>query len=429
MAYALRKNVMLVAPAGDDAQGAGLVNYPAAYPGVIAVGAVGRDGQVAPFSSRHSYVSLTAPGVALIAATPPHDYTRISSTSTSSGIVAGVAALILSRYPHLTVAQVTRALTRDDHGASPAGPAPRAPGTAPSTPPGRSTWPPRSSRRPSRASRPGPRPDRPGRKPEHLPTTAAHQASASTLAGSLVRYIVAGLAGLIVLLVVLLLVMRSRRERARAAAKASGRVHPGPVPGAARAPQAGTRARPGQVAAGPGGLTGLTLPPARLGWPPPGPADDHRRLARRRGLAGRQHGRDRALLRRAVPPGHDAGAEGRQDGQGGREPRGAALGARAGARAHDRAAPGGGEQRAARRIRVLASGCPGTWRRWPPWRPTPRRPRPSTSRRRRTRTSRRGPPSVTTRPGLPRPAEPSGQAEPRLRRGPGPGRLRAAPGP
>ena len=75
------------------------------------MGAVGRDGRVAPFSSRHSYVSLTAPGVALIAATPPRDYTRISSTSASSGIVAGVAALILSRYPQLTVAQVTQALT------------------------------------------------------------------------------------------------------------------------------------------------------------------------------------------------------------------------------------------------------------------------------------------------------------------------------
>ena len=111
VAYALRKNVVLVAPAGDDAQGPGLVNYPAAYPGVIAVGAVARDGQLAPFSSRHSYVSLTAPGVDLMAATPPDDYARISSTSTSSGIVAGVAALILSRFPHLTVAQVTQALT------------------------------------------------------------------------------------------------------------------------------------------------------------------------------------------------------------------------------------------------------------------------------------------------------------------------------
>ena len=109
--YALRKNVVLVAPAGDDAQGARLVNYPAAYPGVIAAGALARDGQLAPFSSRHSYVSPTAPGVDLIATTPPDGYGRISSTSTSSGMVARVAALILSRYPHLTAAQVTQALT------------------------------------------------------------------------------------------------------------------------------------------------------------------------------------------------------------------------------------------------------------------------------------------------------------------------------
>ena len=160
VAYALRKNVVLVAPAGDDALGPGLVNYPAAYPGVIAVGAVARDGQLAPFSSRHSYVSLTAPGVDLMAATPPDDYARISSTSTSSGIVAGVAALILSRFPHLTVAQVTQALTEGTTGAPPTGRAPRAPGTAPSTPPGRSRRRPPSPRPASPAGRPGLRPGR-----------------------------------------------------------------------------------------------------------------------------------------------------------------------------------------------------------------------------------------------------------------------------
>ena len=80
-------------------------------------------------------MSLTAPGVDLMAAIPPDGYARISSTSTSSGIVAGVAALILSRYPHLTVAQVTQALTG---GTATDRAGPRAPGTAPSTPPGRS---------------------------------------------------------------------------------------------------------------------------------------------------------------------------------------------------------------------------------------------------------------------------------------------------
>src|SRR5205807_9075796 len=96
---------------GDDGQGPGIVNYPAAYSGVIAVGAVGRNGQLASFSSRRSYVSLTAPGAGLVAAAPAAGYGQISTTGTASGMVAGVAALILSRFPHLTVAQVTRALT------------------------------------------------------------------------------------------------------------------------------------------------------------------------------------------------------------------------------------------------------------------------------------------------------------------------------
>ena len=79
--YALSKGVVLVAPAGDDGQGPGLVNYPAAYSGVIAVGAVGRTGQLASFSSRRSYTSLTAPGVSLVVATPPAGYRTISSTA------------------------------------------------------------------------------------------------------------------------------------------------------------------------------------------------------------------------------------------------------------------------------------------------------------------------------------------------------------
>ena len=194
VAYALRRGAVLVAPAGDDAQGASLVNYPAAYTGVIAVGAVSRGGHLAPFSSTRSYVALTAPGADLVAATatPPGGYAPISSTSTASGIVAGVAALILARYPQLSAAQVTRALTMSA-GAASAGTAsggaaararraaarraaarrapppkvrpPRGPVTAPWTRPGRSTWPPLSAR-PGRAARPPhPRPSRPGGRP------------------------------------------------------------------------------------------------------------------------------------------------------------------------------------------------------------------------------------------------------------------------
>jgi len=54
VAYALARGVVLIAPAGDNGAGTGTVNYPAAYPGVVAVGATARDGQLSPFTSRHS---------------------------------------------------------------------------------------------------------------------------------------------------------------------------------------------------------------------------------------------------------------------------------------------------------------------------------------------------------------------------------------
>ncbi len=268
VAYALRKNVVLVAPAGDDALGAGRVNYPAAYQGVIAVGAVGHDGRLAPFSSRRSHVSLTAPGVALMAAIPPDGYARISSTSTASGIVAGVAALVLSRYPHLTAGQVTEALTGGTLTASISGRA-DAPGAGHGTvDAARAVHLAAAIIPASRPARPAATPARPAR-PERLPTTAAHRASASTLAGSLVRYVVAGLCVLILLLVVLLLVVRSRRERTRAvpAESGSGRARPHglheyrrPEPGGSGSP---APSRPQPATTGPA-TTGSW--PAAGGW-------------------------------------------------------------------------------------------------------------------------------------------------------------------
>ena len=266
VAYALKKNVLLVAPAGDDGEGPGLVDYPAAYPGVIAVGAVARDGQVAPFSSRRSYVSLAAPGAGLMAAIPPDGYARISSTSTSGGIVAGLAALILSRFPHLTVAQVSQALTGSATAGRTGTPgtghgivdAARAVGLAASITLAS------QPRKPAASAQPSP-PGRPS-------TTAAHRASASALAGSLVRDVVAGLAGLIVLVVVLLLVVRSRRESARAAAAESGSAR-----ARTRGQHEQRRPEPGSVPAA--GLSrsplappGAYLAPSGSQLAPPGPA-------------------------------------------------------------------------------------------------------------------------------------------------------------
>jgi hypothetical protein len=120
VAYALGKGVVLVAPAGDDGPGHGQVNYPAAYPGVISAGAFAKGFVKARFSSRRSYVTLTAPGQGVITATSA-GYTTVSSTSAASAEVAGMAALILARYPGLTPAQVGQVLTQGARFRRPAG--------------------------------------------------------------------------------------------------------------------------------------------------------------------------------------------------------------------------------------------------------------------------------------------------------------------
>jgi hypothetical protein len=108
--YALSHDVVLVAPAGDNGAGTKTVNYPAAYPGVIAVGATGKDGQLTSFTSTRSYVAITAPGAALTEAAPNNGYGSIATSDMSSALTAGVAALVRSRFPALTAAEVGQAL-------------------------------------------------------------------------------------------------------------------------------------------------------------------------------------------------------------------------------------------------------------------------------------------------------------------------------
>jgi hypothetical protein len=110
VAYAISRGVVLVAPGGDNGAGTDAANFPADYPGVISVGAFNSDFIKAPFSSHQSYVTLTAAGSGMPAATPT-GYTTVSSTSAASAVVTGIAALIKAQYPQLTPAQVSQALT------------------------------------------------------------------------------------------------------------------------------------------------------------------------------------------------------------------------------------------------------------------------------------------------------------------------------
>jgi len=121
VAYALAHHVVLVAPAGDEGAGADPVNFPASYPGVISVGAFDSQFTKAAFSSHQPYVTLTAAGAGVIAASGRTGYAQMNSTAAASAVVAGVAALIRAQFPALSPAQVTKALTESARFSHPGG--------------------------------------------------------------------------------------------------------------------------------------------------------------------------------------------------------------------------------------------------------------------------------------------------------------------
>ena len=130
--YALHHNVVVVAAAGNDVgQGGTGANdgndgtgpfYPAAYPGVLAVGAVGPGGVLASFSDRYTPVGVTAPGVNVTSAYPgtfPAAYDAAQNgTSFAAAFVSGVVALVRSAHPGLNAAQVVARIEATAHGAT-----------------------------------------------------------------------------------------------------------------------------------------------------------------------------------------------------------------------------------------------------------------------------------------------------------------------
>ncbi|GII78358.1 hypothetical protein Sru01_33400 [Sphaerisporangium rufum] len=108
---AVAQDVLIVAAAGNTRQqdASSPAYYPAAYPGVLSVGAAGPDGGRADYSSTGAQVSVLAPGEAVTSTWPGGAYHRdLSGTSYAAPFVAGVAALVRARHPGLSAAQVRR---------------------------------------------------------------------------------------------------------------------------------------------------------------------------------------------------------------------------------------------------------------------------------------------------------------------------------
>ena len=131
--YAYDHGTVLVASAGNSgdndeqhstragAHGWAPVSFPAEYPGVLSVGAVNMQKQAASFSSGNLSVRVAAPGEGVPAQGNNGLYYTVNGTSPACALVAGVAALIKSRYPSISPGQVTEALTTTAYQPPPGG--------------------------------------------------------------------------------------------------------------------------------------------------------------------------------------------------------------------------------------------------------------------------------------------------------------------
>lgn len=105
---ARQNGVLLVAAAGNE--GISGVSYPAAYPSVIAVGAIDRSDTKASFSNYGTNLEIMAPGTRIWSTRAGDTYQYLSGTSTAAPFVAGVGALMLSVNPALTPYDIRQAI-------------------------------------------------------------------------------------------------------------------------------------------------------------------------------------------------------------------------------------------------------------------------------------------------------------------------------
>ena len=110
VAGAVAAGVVVVAAAGNHGRPdeTNPTPYPASYPDVIGVGAIGPNGVAGEFSQHGRYVDVMAPGSEVTVAARGSGHVSGSGTSYAAPFVSATAALIKQRFPTLTPAQVAR---------------------------------------------------------------------------------------------------------------------------------------------------------------------------------------------------------------------------------------------------------------------------------------------------------------------------------
>lgn len=113
VAYAQSRGVIVIAAMGNDNTSRPM--YPAALPGVVAVGSIGQTDQRSSFSNTGSHMAICAPGEAIHSTyfdypTSNSTYADLSGTSMATPHVSGVAALAWSADTTRSAADIKAAL-------------------------------------------------------------------------------------------------------------------------------------------------------------------------------------------------------------------------------------------------------------------------------------------------------------------------------
>jgi subtilisin len=86
-----QKGKFIFCASGNDA---GAVNFPAAWPEVVAVGAVDKDGKRTKFTSHGPELDILGPGVDILSTVPGNRYGTMTGTSMAAPIVASIGGLV-----------------------------------------------------------------------------------------------------------------------------------------------------------------------------------------------------------------------------------------------------------------------------------------------------------------------------------------------
>jgi thermitase len=116
--HARAKGALVVAAMGNENTEA--PSYPASAPGVMAVGATTKTNQRSSFSNFGKHISVGAPGSDILSSVPGGKFDTFSGTSMATPHVAGLAALVKSRFPQATADEIKARIEKsaDDHGAA-----------------------------------------------------------------------------------------------------------------------------------------------------------------------------------------------------------------------------------------------------------------------------------------------------------------------